>query len=132
MFGGRGAWWCTLGTPIGIMVTVELRARVRCGVTLRLEACTHARSKRAKVSMDRMCRKERSPRPPEARVGGGCERDKSYLSYLSLEGVSVGEGFFNIFFTPSPKYFEWGRSLHEFVTEFSNNVTPHRSGVAQS
>ena len=59
-------------------------------------------------------------------------RDKSYLSYLSLEGVSVGEGFFNIVFTPSPKYFEWGRSLHEFVTEFSNNVTPHRSGVAQS
>ena len=40
MLKGRGAavWVRTLGTPIGIMVTAELRAWVRCGVTLRLEA----------------------------------------------------------------------------------------------
>ena len=30
--------WRTFGTPIGIMVIAELRARVRCGVTLRLDA----------------------------------------------------------------------------------------------
>ena len=49
------------------------------------------------------------------------------ISYLPLgEGVSVGEGFFIKKITPSPKYFEWGRSLHASL--FRCHAAPKRCG----